>query len=92
MHQGFGSIKTRFSREIIFPQILKIARETRKKTRICGEISTLIHSTVVFALANPPREAQNRALMQKRALKLTFYKVKIDLVIASQGAVIWTVH
>ena len=48
--------------------------------------------TVVSALAHAPREPRKACAIAKRALKRTFYIVKIDLVIASQRAVMRTVR
>ena len=39
-------------------------------------------NTVVSALAHPPRSRQKACANAKRALKRTFYIVKIELVIA----------
>ena len=48
--------------------------------------------TVVSALAHAPWEPRKACAIAKRALKRTFYIVKIDLVIASQRAVMLIVR
>ena len=53
---------------------------------------SLNDSTVVSALAHAPRELRKPCAIAKRALKPTFFIVKIDLVIASQRAVMRTVR
>ena len=51
-----------------------------------------MYNTVVSALAHTPLEPRKACAIAKRALKRTFYTVKIDLVIASQRAVLRTVR
>ena len=49
-------------------------------------------NTVVTALGHAPREARKACAIAIRALKCRFYIVKIDLVIASQRAVMQIVR
>ena len=57
-----------------------------------GTLNLRLMSTVVSALAHAPREPRKTCAIAKRALKRTFYIVKIEFVIASQRAVMRTVR